>query len=203
MTALQTQMERLNLMLQDKEHELELGESKLRAGDRNLESMQKFVGDLNSQLESTRNQKLKLIDQKEELKRKGDMEREEHHLRIQDIVKDVKFIKDFISPTAEEPNLQEEMGVGGLGGMKNEDENALIRIQQEELEVRNEEIQRLRTILGGSFVSSEQANLKNTIKHLKGELNRYSKMIKGMIERSCEAEKAIEEYTSTTKRCEN
>ena len=70
-------------------------------------------------------------------------------------MKDVKFIKDFISPTAEEPNLQEEMGVGGLGGVKNEDENALIRIQQEELEVRNEEIQRLRTILGGSFVSSE------------------------------------------------
>jgi hypothetical protein len=44
----------------------------------------------------------------------------------------------------------------------------IMKLQLDELQERNEEIQRLRTMCNGTQITMEEANLKNTIKHLKG-----------------------------------
>ncbi len=43
-----------------------------------------------------------------------------------------------------------------------------MKLQLDELQERNEEILRLRSICNGTKVSMEEAHLKNTIRHLRG-----------------------------------
>lgn len=76
------------------------------------------------------------------------------------------------------------------------EQSQLLIIQQEELRARNEEIYRLRTICNGSVnpVSIEEANLKNTIKHLRGELGRYNSMMSEILKKMVKAEETIKKY---------
>ena len=55
---------------------------------------------------------------------------------------------------------------------------------------------------GVNPVSSEQAFLKNTIKHLRGELGKYNSMVKYVLERSMTAQNLIKQYEELTKRYE-
>jgi hypothetical protein len=42
-------------------------------------------------------------------------------------------------------------------------------------------------VCGGNPLPSEESNLRNTIKHLKGELGRYNNMMRQFVERSVQA----------------
>ena len=60
-------------------------------------------------------------------------------------------------------------------------DKVILQLQQEELQERNEEIMRLRIILDGVQLPAEEAHLRNTIKHLRGELARYNRMITAIL----------------------
>lgn len=73
-------------------------------------------------------------------------------------------------------------------------------MQQAELHERNQEILRLKTINGNPSESGEQ-NLKNTIKHLRGELSRYSNLIQHVTDKLALAETTINRYSTFADKC--
>lgn len=60
----------------------------------------------------------------------------------------------------------------------------------------------MRTIFDGNSAPAEEASLKNTIKHLRGEIGRYNSMMKQFIERGALAESLIKKYKESTSKYE-
>ena len=47
---------------------------------------------------------------------------------------------------------------------------------------------------------SEELYLNNTVKHLRGEISRFNKLVKDVIERSIAAKEAMQEYQQVTQK---
>jgi hypothetical protein len=128
---------------------------------------------------------LKLVEESAQLEVAAQQAKEDYQEKLVDIIQDLGPIKDFL---ADPDTARKE------GHRKVCDDGVLLKLQQDELNARNEEIYRLRTIIGGDPLPSEESHLKNTIKHLKGELGRYNDMMKKFIEQSTKAENTIQSY---------
>lgn len=61
------------------------------------------------------------------------------------------------------------------------DDKLILKLQHEELQERNEEIMRLRSILDGMQVPMEELHLRNTIKHLRAELAKHNQKITSIL----------------------
>lgn len=85
---------------------------------------------------------------------------------------------------------------------KASDEKLILKLQQEDLQERNEEIMRLRTILDGVEVPLEESHLRNTIKHLRAELYRYNTLITKILEKEQHAENTIKKHSELIRKYE-
>lgn len=70
------------------------------------------------------------------------------------------------------------------------------------MQERNEEIARLKAINGNFGENSEVDHLKNTIKHLRGEISRYSNLVQHATEKLALAETTIQRYSASAQKCD-
>ena len=78
----------------------------------------------------------------------------------------------------------------------------MVELMQEELEDRNREISHLSGLCEGSRPAAGEEHLRNTLKHLKGQLVRYRSIASNLTQKMLAADQTIQSYQEATHRCD-
>lgn len=126
------------------------------------------IQQLNTSLQTQNSSRLKLVQENAQLLTK--FQQEQTH-------KQTNFKILFQGLNSLAAQLQQKDEPASAKPVDKAQQQLILKLHSEELQERNEEIVRLRTILDGVEVPAEEAHLRNTIKHLRTELARHNKII--------------------------